>query len=195
MSIFELTMTMNTLFVFAIVFPFSTMVFSIGILDYCSAMNDDVGFFSLKEWDVPDFCQFVLMATPERFEERKVLFRRLVFAMRRSTWIIHQRLDLARKYYKEFVGGDEDETKQEEVMEVIMTATLLPAFPNDNSMSSDYYSDEFNTTPPYMIEVWLHLQKYMVKGISGIEKPFSNSFSVRDSSPLLECHELRVSFL
>ena len=48
--------------------------------------------------------------------------------MWRATGIIHQRPDLARKYYKKFVGGDEDETKQEEVMEVIMTATL-PVFP------------------------------------------------------------------
>ena len=100
----------------------------------------DVGFFSLKEWGVPDFCQLVLMTTPERFEELKVPFRRLVLAMRRATGIIHQRPDLARKYYKEFVGGgddDEDKIKQE-VMEATMTATL-PAFPNDNSMSSDYY--------------------------------------------------------
>ena len=101
---------------------------------------NDVGFFSLKEWGVPDFCQLVLMTTPERFEELKVPFRRLVLAMRRATGIIHQRPDLARKYYKEFVGGgDEDEDKiKQEVMEATMTATL-PAFPNDNSMSSDYY--------------------------------------------------------
>jgi ABC-type nitrate/sulfonate/bicarbonate transport system substrate-binding protein len=98
---------------------------------------NDVGFFSLKEWGVPDFCQLVLMTTPERFEELKVPFRRLVLAMRRATGIIHQQPNLARKYFKEFVGGDEDETKQE-VMEATMTATL-PAFPNDNSMSSDYY--------------------------------------------------------
>ena len=100
---------------------------------------NDVGFFSLKEWGVPDFCQLVLMTTPERFEELKVPFRRLVLAMRRATGIIHQRPDLARKYFKEFVGGDEDEDKtKQEVMEATMTATL-PAFPNDNSMSSDYY--------------------------------------------------------
>jgi len=100
---------------------------------------NDVGFFSLKEWGVPDFCQLVLMTTPERFEELKVPFRRLVLAMRRATGIIHQRPDLARKYFKEFVGGDEDEDKtKQEVMEATITATL-PAFPNDNSMSSDYY--------------------------------------------------------
>jgi len=97
---------------------------------------NDVDFFSLKEWGVPDFCQLVLMTTPQRFDELKVVFRRLVLAMRRATGLIHQQPDLARKYFKEFVG-DKDEDSQE-VMEATMTATL-PAFPNDNSMSSDYY--------------------------------------------------------
>eukprot|EP00536_Pseudo-nitzschia_multiseries_P002972 jgi/Psemu1/318043/estExt_fgenesh1_pm.C_420005 len=97
-----------------------------------------VGFFSLKEWGVPDFCQLVLMTTPQRFEEQKNTFRRLVLAMRRATGLIHQQPEVAREYYKQFVGdADEDKTKQE-VMEATMTATL-PAFPNDNSMSSDYY--------------------------------------------------------
>mmetsp|Transcript_11074 Transcript_11074/g.22935 ORF Transcript_11074/g.22935 Transcript_11074/m.22935 type:complete len:371 (+) Transcript_11074:264-1376(+) len=104
---------------------------------------NDADFFSLKEWGVPDFCQLVLMTTPKRFEELKHTFRRLVLAMRRATGIIHQRPDLARKYFKEFVDReDESNTKndktQQEVMEATMTATL-PAFPNDNSMSSDYY--------------------------------------------------------
>lgn len=103
----------------------------------------EVGFFSLKEWGVPDFCQLVLMTTPQRFEEEKGTFRRLVLAMRRATGLIHQQPDLARQYYKQFVGEkdksdtDKDKTEQE-IMEATMTATL-PAFPNDNSMSSDYY--------------------------------------------------------
>lgn len=103
---------------------------------------NDVGFFSLKEWGVPDFCQLVLMTTPQRFEEQKASLRRLVLAMRRATGLIHQQPDLARKYYKEFVGEKEDSTEkdknQKKVMDATMTATL-PAFPNDNTMSSDYY--------------------------------------------------------
>ena len=100
---------------------------------------EDVGFFSLKDWGVPDFCQLVLMTTPQRFQEQKGAFRKLVLAMRRATGVIHQQPALARKYFREYVskGGDEDETQQE-VMEATMTATL-PAFPNDNSMSSEYY--------------------------------------------------------
>jgi ABC-type nitrate/sulfonate/bicarbonate transport system substrate-binding protein len=98
----------------------------------------DVSFFSLKDWGVPDFCQLVLMTTPARFEEMKVTFRKLVLAMRRSTGIIHQQPDLARKYYNEHVGKDDVDETQRAVMEATITATL-PAFPNDNSMSSDYY--------------------------------------------------------
>jgi len=109
---------------------------------------NDIGFFSLKEWGVPDFCQLVLMTTPQRFEEQKDIFRKLVLAMRRATGLIHQQPDLARQYYKDFIAekegnatendGDDDTSTKDQVMEATMTATL-PAFPNDNSMSSDYY--------------------------------------------------------
>jgi len=103
---------------------------------------NDVGFFSLKEWGVPDFCQLVLMTTPQCFGEQKAALRRLVLAMRRATGLIHQQPDLARKCFKEFVGENEDSTEkdknQKEVMDATMTATL-PAFPNNNTMSSDYY--------------------------------------------------------
>lgn len=98
----------------------------------------DVGFFSLKEWGVPDFCQLVLMTTPHRFEEQKYVFRKLVLAMRKATGLIHQQPELARTYYQKYVGGETQSGKEKEIMEATMTATL-PAFPNDNSMSQDYY--------------------------------------------------------
>ena len=64
--------------------------------------------------------------------------------MRRATRIIHQQPDfLARKYFKEIVGHDDEgstekDATQQHFMEATITAAL-PAFPNDNSMSSDYY--------------------------------------------------------
>mmetsp|Transcript_13617 Transcript_13617/g.13376 ORF Transcript_13617/g.13376 Transcript_13617/m.13376 type:complete len:206 (+) Transcript_13617:275-892(+) len=111
--------------------------------------QDDVGFFSLKEWGVPDFCQLILMTTPERLREQRPVFRRLVLAMRRATGIIHQQPHLARKYYTEFMYERNQKKKDENeengldidvdaIMEATMTATL-PAFPNDNTMYSDYY--------------------------------------------------------
>ena len=106
---------------------------------------DDVGFFSLKDWGVPDFCQLVLFTTPKRYEEQKGALRKLVLAMRKATGIIHQQPDVARETYNAYVrekNGDEaalaDET-QKAVMDATMTATL-PAFPNDNSIASSYYA-------------------------------------------------------
>lgn len=99
---------------------------------------EDASFFSLKEWGVPDFCQLVLMTTPARFEEMKTTFRRLVLAMRRATGIIHQQPDLARKYYYEHVNKSYAEETEQAVIDATFTATL-PAFPNDNNMSKEYY--------------------------------------------------------
>lgn len=98
----------------------------------------NASFFSLKEWGVPDFCQLVLMTTPLHFEKRKNVFRKLVLAMRRATGIIHQQPELAREYYYQHVKKEEVEETQQAVIEATFTATL-PAFPNDNQMSKEYY--------------------------------------------------------
>jgi putative hydroxymethylpyrimidine transport system substrate-binding protein len=98
----------------------------------------NASFFSLKEWGVPDFCQLVLMTTPARFEEMKPTFRKLVLAMRKATGIIHQQPDLAREYYYEHVNKSEAEEMQQAIVGATFTATL-PAFPNDNNMSKEYY--------------------------------------------------------
>lgn len=95
----------------------------------------NVSFFSLKDWGVPDFCQLVLMTTPERFQALKAPLRQLVLAIRRATGVIHQYPDLARQYYLEYVNETTDESN---ITDAILSATL-PAFPNDNSMASDYY--------------------------------------------------------
>jgi len=94
----------------------------------------NVSFFSLKEFGVPDFCQLVLMSTPERYHSLKSPLRQLVLAIRRATGVIHQYPDLARTYYTEYVS----ETSESNITQAILSATL-PAFPNDNSMASDYY--------------------------------------------------------
>merc|ERR1719464_732153 len=98
----------------------------------------DASFFSLKEWGVPDFCQLVLMTTPTRFKEMKPIFRKLVLAMRKATGIIHQKPDLVRNYYYDHVNKIDAEKTLQTVIDSTFTATL-PAFPNDNSMSKDYY--------------------------------------------------------
>jgi len=98
----------------------------------------DAAFFSLKEWGVPDFCQLVLMTTPSHFDKRKDVLRKLVLAMRRATGIVHQQPDLAREYYYQHVKKEEASETQQAVIDATFTATL-PAFPNDNMMSTEYY--------------------------------------------------------
>jgi len=98
----------------------------------------NASFFSLKEWGVPDFCQLVLMTTPDRFDEMKPTLRQLVLAMRRATGIIHQQPELARQYYFEHVDKENSAETQQAIIDATFTATL-PAFPNDNSMSKEYY--------------------------------------------------------
>lgn len=100
-------------------------------------------FFSLKEWGVPDFCQLVLMTTPTHYEERKDVFRKLVLAMRRATGIIHQQPELARDYYYQHVKKAEADITQQAIIDATFTATL-PAFPNDNNMSKEYYEHLMN---------------------------------------------------
>ena len=98
----------------------------------------DASFFSLKEWGVPDFCQLVLMTTPSHLQKREATFRKLVLAIRKATGVIHQHPDLARQYYYGHVNKSEAEETQQKIIEATFTATL-PAFPNDNSMSKEYY--------------------------------------------------------
>lgn len=100
----------------------------------------EAAFFSLKEWGVPDFCQLVLMTTPDRFAEMKDAFRNLVLGLRRATGVIHQQPELARSYYYDHVKKDEQNEETQSIIEATFVATL-PAFPNDQSMSEQYYDN------------------------------------------------------
>lgn len=111
-------------------------------LPEAAARNVDVDFFSLRDYGVPDFCQLVLFTSQERFQTLKHSLRKLILAMRKATGIIHRQPDVARKHYDSYVNDDENAAQLTETQKTIqkntMTATLT-AFPNDNSMSSDYY--------------------------------------------------------
>jgi putative hydroxymethylpyrimidine transport system substrate-binding protein len=117
----------------------ATLIFWNFEIPEARARGLNVGFFSLKDWGVPDFCQLVLMTTPERLEERKHTFRKLVLALRRATGVIHQQPEVAKEYYRQHVGLGADATQAEiDIQEATLNATL-PAFPNDSMMSEEYY--------------------------------------------------------
>lgn len=112
----------------------ATLIFWNFEIPEAKARNLNVSFFSLKEWGVPDFCQLVLMTTPERFSELQPSLRKLILALRRATGVIHQNPTLAKEYYYSYT-----ETESSDMSEAILTATL-PSFPNDNTMAGDYYA-------------------------------------------------------
>lgn len=112
------------------------------------------GFFSLKDWGVPDFCQLVLFTTPSRFEQLRPSLRALVLAMRKATGLIHREPAKAAAHFTAYTKAKSGtrlgvlETmnplamlarrKAAKLDAQIMAATL-PAFPNDNGLSSDYF--------------------------------------------------------
>lgn len=94
----------------------------------------DADFFSLKNWGIPDFCQLVLITTPERLEERRDAFARLVGVMRRGIDLLHQRPEEARAVYARRTGADLEDAQTD----AIFSATL-PCFTYDLSMTGRYY--------------------------------------------------------
>ncbi|KAL7567452.1 hypothetical protein ACA910_021409 [Epithemia clementina (nom. ined.)] len=120
----------------------ATLIFWNFEIPEAQANNLNVGFFSLKEWGVPDFCQLIFMTTPDLFRARQQALRKLVLAMRKAIAVIHQTPDLAKDYYRkrfpvEALGSSDGHTAKA-VQEATLTATL-PAFPNDFMMANDYY--------------------------------------------------------
>ena len=119
------------------------------------------GFFSLKEFGVPDFCQLVLFTTPARFEQLKPALRKLVLAMRKATGLIHREPEKAAAHFAAHTASKADASSSSTTKKVIeavspmamlrrrraakldaqIMAATLPAFPNDNGLSTEYYDD------------------------------------------------------
>ena len=115
----------------------ATLIFWNFEIPEAEARELEVDFFSLKDYGVPDFCQLILFTTPSRFEELKDDLRKMVLAMRKATGIIHRYPELAKQYYISHVGQAQDDEAQK--IQIATLQATLPAFPNDNSMSDDYY--------------------------------------------------------
>lgn len=96
----------------------------------------NASFFSLKHWGVPDFCQLVFVTTKEHFSKRKDDMRRLNMAIRKAVDWIKIHTSEAKQIYNNWTGSNSSDTMNE----AILDATLL-MFPNDQSMSWDYYDN------------------------------------------------------
>ena len=115
----------------------ATLIFWNFEIPEAEARDLDVDFFSLKDYGVPDICQLILFTTPTRFHELKDYLRKMVLAIRKATGIIHRKPEIAKKLYMNYVG-EESDVQAKLIQHATLSATL-PAFPNDNLMSKDYY--------------------------------------------------------
>lgn len=101
----------------------------------------NASFFSLKHWGVPDFCQLVFITTKDHFAVKKDELRRLNMAVRKANDWIKINPAEAKQIYNVWTNSNSSDAMNE----AILDSTLL-MFPNEQSMSWDYYDN---------LEAWL----------------------------------------
>lgn len=133
----------------------ATLIFYNFEMVEASLKNLKPGYFSLKDWGVPDFCQLVLFTTPERYKELKPHLRNLVLAMRRATSFIHRNPSASMSHYNAFVAPPPSGGVLKRFLSAVNPVAILqrrkarkgdkktleatlPAFPNDNTLSDDF---------------------------------------------------------
>lgn len=102
----------------------------------------EAGFFALKDWGVPDFCQLILITTPRILGEREDTLRRLLAVIRRGIDHLHQHPEEARELYFRYTKTD----PADPLGRAIFDATV-PCFTFDLSMAHDYYD---------RLQRWMH---------------------------------------
>jgi ABC-type nitrate/sulfonate/bicarbonate transport system substrate-binding protein len=102
----------------------------------------DAQFFALKDWGIPDFCQLILIATPELLQQRQQELRNFLTVLRRGIDFIHQNPEAAQAIYDKRTGAYSGDA----IGQAIYDATV-PCFTHDLSMSADYYD---------RLQTWMH---------------------------------------
>ena len=102
----------------------------------------DVDFFALKDWGVPDFCQLILITTPELLDAWRDVLERFVRVLQRGIDVVHQHPDEARRVYRAHTETDPDDA----LTNAVFDATV-PCFTYDFAMTRRYYD---------RLEHWLH---------------------------------------
>lgn len=129
----------------------ATLIFSNFEMVEAKSRGLDAGFFSLKDWGVPDFCQLVLFTTPAKLEASAAELRKLVLAVRRATGLIKSDPEKARKIWFEhtkksrpFLARLNPRTVRSRMREARVARgtfeATLPAFVNDNLLAPEYWS-------------------------------------------------------
>lgn len=96
----------------------------------------EADFFALKDWGVPDFCQLILVAHPDRVEADTKVLQDFLDVLSRGIDFVHQNPREARQIYFSATDTNLDSP----LMNAIFEATV-PCFTFDFSMSDPYYAE------------------------------------------------------
>lgn len=94
----------------------------------------DAQFFALKDWGIPDFCQLILIATPQLLQQRQHDLQTFLKVLQRGIDFIRQHPEAAQTIYDQRTGA----YSGDEIGRATYDATI-PCFTYDFSMSAEYY--------------------------------------------------------
>ncbi|WP_153730748.1 ABC transporter substrate-binding protein [Sporosarcina obsidiansis] len=95
----------------------------------------DVDYFALKDWGIPDFCQLILITTPQMLDVHKERLQKFVKVLRRSIDFIFEHPEEAKAIYLHYVGVDPEDALSHKTIDA-----TISCFTYDFSMSNEYYS-------------------------------------------------------
>ncbi|MEM1128327.1 MAG: ABC transporter substrate-binding protein [Bacteroidota bacterium] len=123
----------------------------------------DAGYFALKDWGIPDFCQLVLITTPAMLEAKRTTMTHLVRLLRRGVDFLHEHPAEARAIYLRHTDTDPSDA----LTNAILDATL-PCFTHDFTMSHAYYK---------ALESWMH-SRGLIAETPGSESYWTNELAM-----------------
>ena len=95
----------------------------------------DAGFFALKDWGIPDFCQLIMITAPAHLDARRDTFSRFVRVLRRGVDFLHQEREAAAAIYR-----NRADVAPDDVLTPKTFAATLPCFTYDFGMTTAYYA-------------------------------------------------------
>lgn len=125
----------------------------------------DADFFALKDWGVPDFCQLILVARPERFVQDRALFLAFVDVLRRGIDHVKTRPEEAERTYVARTGQRLDGDDGRMLREIF--SSTLSCFTYDLTLSEAY---------------WAHLARWVERtgqGSAGLAGLWDDSIALR----------------
>ncbi len=122
----------------------------------------DVNLFSLKHWKIPDFCQLIVVTTPEVLKRDPDKVRNAIALLRRGLDEIYTNADACWTEFCKAAQLSSDDAFERKVYDA-----TRPCFSFDLSMSPSFYVE---------LATWLH-SKRLTQSIPAPEELWTNDFA------------------